>query len=218
MNYTELKTAIGQWINRDDDATVAIIPTWISFFEERARRELRQWLTETVRYQAVNSDLDVNGTFEEVISAALADGVGGVYNAPLDIIDFAEYHRRMANDSSVRQPVTAVYLERDEQDNTYTMKFYPPISANSPISFLAVIGVGVLASLSVGNPSNRLLAVAPSLYLKGALIEGAEFLEHDERIPVWQKEVQDGFDALNLQQVRRQGGSPRPAPLPVVFG
>lgn len=214
-SYAALTAAIERWANRDDIASD--IPDWITFFEERARRELRGWLTETVHYQNINSDVDVGGTFEEVISAAQADGVGGTYNAPLDIIDFAEYHRRMANDSSVRQPVTAVYPERDEQDNTYTLHFYPPVSANSPIANLAVIGIGVLPPLQFAL-TNRLFAVAPSLYLKGALIEGAEFLEHDERIPVWQKEVQDGFDALNLQQQRRQGGSPRPAPLPVVFG
>lgn len=218
MNYTQLKASIANWINRSGDtATEAVIPDWIAFFEERARRELRNWLTDVVRYPTTTADLDVTSVLEEVISVAYNDGVGGVYNAPLDIINFAEFHRRMAADSSARAPVMAVYPERDEQDLTYILRFYPPLPAGSVIS-IAVSGIGVLAPLSDANQVNRLLAVAPSLYLKGALIEGAEFLEHDERIAVWKSEVDEGIKALNLQQERRQGSYPKPVPLPVVFG
>lgn len=43
-----------------------------------------------------------------------------------------------------------------------------------------------LVPISGANPSPVLLLEAPDLYLYGALCEAAPFLEHDERIPVWE--------------------------------
>lgn len=216
--YDELKASIASWANRDDlDAT--IIPDWIAFFEARARRELRDWLTSTVSLTNLTGDTALAATVEEVVSVAYNDGAGGVRNAPLDLLSFEDYHQRMACDSAVRAPVQGVYLDRDEVANTYTLRFYPPVSAASPLAKLAVLAVGVLPSLGASQASNRLLAVAPQLYVKGALVEGAEFLEHDERVPLWMDEVSKGFRALKLQTERkRTGGSPRPAALARVFG
>lgn len=217
-NYTELLDSIADWANRDDlDATV--IPDWVAFFEARARRELRDWLTSTVSLTNLTSDTALAATVEEVLSVAYNDGAGGVRNHPLDLLGFEEYHRLMSCDSSVRAPVQGVYLDRDEVANTYTLRLYPPVSAASPLANLAVLAVGVLPSLSASQPTNRLLAVAPDLYVKGSLIEGAQFLEHDERIPVWEKEVNRTIRQLQLQTERkRMGAHPRPAALPVVFG
>lgn len=215
--YTELLASVAAWSNRDD--ATAVIPDWIAFFEARARRELRDWLTSTVNLTSLTGDTALAATVEEVLSVAYNDGSAGVRNAPLDLIGFEEYHRRLGGDASVRAPVQAVYLDRDEVANTYTLRFYPPISAASPLANLAVLAVGVLPSLGTGQASNRLLVVAPDLYVKGALVEGAEFLEHDERIPVWTREVTAAIRGLQLQMERKRTGShPRPARLPVVFG
>lgn len=217
-NYTELLASVASWANRDDlDATV--IPDWIAFFEARARRELRDWLTSTVSLTNLTGDTALAATVEEVISVAYNDGAAGVLNAPLDLLSFEDYHQRMACDSSVRAPVQGVYLDRDEVADSYTLRFYPPVSAASPLANLAVLAVGVLPSLGASQATNRLLAVAPEAYIKGSLIEGAEYLEHDERIQVWKGEVADIFHGLRLQTERKRTGSyPRPVRLPVVFG
>lgn len=217
-NYTELVTSIASWANRDDlDATV--IPDWIAFFEARARRELRDWLTSTVTLTNLTGDTALATTVEEVLSVAYNDGAGGVYNPPLDLLGFEEYHRRMSCDSSVRTPVQGVYLDRDEVADTYTLRFYPPVDASSPLANLAVLAVGVLPSLGVSQATNRLLARAPDLYVKGALVEGAEFLEHDERVPMWEAFVNKTIKKLQLQTERkRMGASPRPVLLPVRLG
>lgn len=219
-NYTELKASVQNWANRPNEAIItAVIPDWIAFFEARVRRELRQWLTGSVAYANVTADKELGATFEVVTSVAYGDGASGSRNRPLDLIDFGEYHRRMECDSSVGQPIKAVYLDRDEIANTYTLRFYSPVSAAAPISNLVVFGEGVLPSLSGSQPTNRLLAVAPDLYVKGALVEGAQFLKDDDRIGIWAGEVERSIKTLNLlQERRRMGGQPRPAPLPVVFG
>lgn len=217
-NYTELVASVGSWAARDDlDATV--IPDWIAFFEARARRELRDWLTSTITLSNLTGDTALATTVEEVLSVAYNDGAGGVYNQPLDLLGFEEYHRHMSCDSSVRTPVQGVYLDRDEVADTYTLRFYPPVDASSPLANLVVLAVGVLPSLGASQPTNRLLAVAPQAYVKGSLIEGAEYLEHDERIPIWKAEVEGIFRGLRLQTERkRMGASPKPISLPVVFG
>ncbi|HKW13327.1 MAG TPA: hypothetical protein VJS69_02470 [Candidatus Krumholzibacteria bacterium] len=217
--FTELKASIASWANRRDSVVTDAIPDWIAFFEARARRELDSWLTGTVSFTNVTADKEISASVDAVQSVAYGDGAAGVYNHPLDLIDFAEYHRRLSCDASVRQPVQAVYADRDEVANTYTLRFYPPVSASAPITNLTVFGMGVLPSLSGSQPTNRLLAVAPDLYVKGSLVEGAEFLKDDDRIPIWAREVDRSIRALNLlQERRRAGGQPRPAPLPVVFG
>jgi len=59
---------------------------------------------------------------------------------------------------------------------------------------------------------------APDLYLFGALSESAPYLQHDERLPMWEARLQAGVKALRISTERRlYGGAPRPRALARTF-
>lgn len=214
--YAELQAACANWLDRAD--LVSRIPEFIALFEGRARRELREWLTTTVSLTNVTGDSTLAATVESVLGVALNDGAGGAYNHPLDLIGFQDYHDRMGGNPAVRAPVQAVYVEVDEDAETTVLRWYPPVSAASPIDAVSVLAVGYLPSLAV-SATNRLLDVAPDAYLYGSLVEAAEYLAHDERVPRWEQRTAQALAALKLQTERKRfGGQPRPRRLPVVFG
>ena len=59
-----------------------------------------------------------------------------------------------------------------------------------------------LAKLSVSNTTNWLLTQAPDIYLYGALLQAAPYLQNDERIPVWVALYTKGIDDLRLADDR----------------
>lgn len=215
--FTELSAACANWLERGD--LTARIPEFIALAEARFRRELREWLRSSISLTAVTEDYELATTVDAVLGVAYNDGAGGVYNHALDLITWNDYHARMSCDSAVRAPVQAVYVDRDESGDTTTLRFYPPVSAASPIDNLSVNVVGYLPALGAGQASNRLLVVAPDVYLFGALAEAAPYLQHDERLAMFETRAVQGIKALQMQTERKLfGGVPRPAQLPVVFG
>jgi hypothetical protein len=65
---------------------------------------------------------------------------------------------------------------------------------------------------------NDILTEAPDLYLYGALYESAPYLEHDERIPIWEDFFEKGVTELDIKRQREEtNASYRPARLPVFF-
>lgn len=214
--YSELQTACMNWLERPD--LEERVPEFIALFEGRARRELRSWLKTKLSVTNVTGDYTVAATVEAVEGVAYNDGIGGTRNHPLDLISFEDYHARMSVNSAVRSPSLAAYIERDESANTTVIRFYPPCSAASPIANLVLDVVGYLPALSDSATTNRLLSVAPDLYLFGSLAESAPYLSHDERIQTWESRMWEGFKGLKMQTERKQFSGNRPARLPVVFG
>lgn len=215
--YDELKTSVAAWLDRSD--LTAVVPDFIALFEARARRELREWLRTTVTATSVTGDYALGATVDAVLGVAYADGAGGVYNHPLDLLTWTAYHEKLSRDATVRSPVQGVFVDRDEENNTTTLRFYPPVSASSPIDALSIYAVGYLPALSASQATNRLLTVAPDVYLFGSLAEAEPYLQHDERLPMFKAEAEQGIRALQMQTDRKAfGGVPRPKQLPVVFG
>lgn len=215
--YSELQDAVSSWLNRTDVSVR--VPEFIALAEGRLRRELREWLRSSITATNVTGDYVVAATVEAVLGVALNDGAGGTYNHPLDLIPWDEYRNRMASSAAVRAPVQAVYVDRDESGNTTTLRFYPPVSAASPIANLSINVVGYLAALSDAAPTNRLLLTSPDLYLFASLVEAATFLQHDERVPAWEQRLVQSVQALRMETDRKlYGGVPRPRALPIVFG
>lgn len=217
-NYTNLISAVGAWMGDRSDLAVQA-PSFISLAEARLRRELRDWLRTTIVVDDVVGDYELTAEVDAVMSVALNDGAGGVYNAPLNMLNYQDYHAKMACDSTIRQPVRAVYVDRDEVQDTTTLRWYPPVSAASPLAHVSAEVVGYLPSLTDNAPTNRLLIVAPDLYLNATLCEASSYLQHDERVPGFQQRAAEAIKGLQLQTERRvHGGQPRPVKFPVVFG
>lgn len=216
MDYASLQTTIASWLARNDLTTT--IPTLIELAEARFRRELKSWLKTTYENNSIADDLVLPSTVDTVLSVSYNDGPGGTYNHPLDLITETDFQYRMSANPAVSAPARACWVDRDEDQGTTTLHFWPPVSASSPISNLKVSYIKALPSLSDSVTTNALLEEAEDVYLYGALAEAAPFLEHDERLPMWEERVFSGIKGLNIQaQRRRNGGAPRPIRLKRVF-
>jgi hypothetical protein len=170
-NYTELKTAVANWLDRDD--LTDRIPEFIALAEARFNRVLRLRSMEA-KYTA--------NTVAAQRNLALPTG-----------------YIQMRNFQVNTSPLTTLsYVTPEIYDRLWggsrggTPKFYT-ILANE-VSFGPIPGsvmeVEMLFykkfdNLSVTTTTNTLLTDSPDLYLYGSMLEAEPFIMNDERVPLW---------------------------------
>ena len=199
-NYTELKTAVANWLDRDD--LTDRIPEFIALAEARFNRVLRLRSME-VKYTA--------------------DTVAGQRNLALP----ASYIQ-MRNFQVNTSPLTTLsYVTPEIYDRVWggstsgTPKFYTilanevsfgPIPATiMEVEMLFYKKFDNLASATTsGYPDsiNWLLTNAPDIYLYGTMLEAEPFIMNDERGPLWAQALQQGVSDLQEQDNKdRHSGS-----------
>lgn len=169
--YTELKSAVADWLNRDDLA--AVVPTFIALAETSMERALR------TRKMLVRANATIDTQYSAVPS------------------DFLEIRSMKITSSSPIQPMYAQTMEAmDDLDakNPGTgkpvyfcvvgnqIRVHPAPSGNytAELAYYSTIN-----KLSVSVASNWILASHPDAYLYGALLQAAPYLKDDERAGVW---------------------------------
>ena len=169
--YTELKSSIADWLNRDDMTTV--IPTFISLAEAGIERVLR------TRRMLTRSTATIDTQYSAVPA------------------DFLEVRSIKLTSVSTVQPLTFQTIEvLDEMDAENPGGGTPmyfgivgnqirvhPIPAGSYTAELAYYAK--LEKLSDSVSSNWILSSHPDVYLYGALLQAAPYLKDDERTAVW---------------------------------
>lgn len=169
--YTELKSAVADWLNRDDLA--AVVPTFIALAETSMERALR------TRKMLVRANATIDTQYSAVPS------------------DFLEIRSMKITSSSPIQPMYAQTMEAmDDLDakNPGTgkpvyfcvvgnqIRVHPAPSGNytAELAYYSTIN-----KLSASVASNWILASHPDAYLYGALLQAAPYLKDDERAGVW---------------------------------
>lgn len=169
--YTELKTSIGDWLNRSDLTTA--IPDFISLAEAQIERTLRtrQMIVRAnasfdAQYGAVPSD------FLETKSLKLTSTNP---QTPLSFLSIDALDNEAANYTASGKPkffgvVGGQFRIVPTPDSNYTTE----------LTYYAK-----LTKLSSSVASNWLLASSPDIYLYGALLQAAPYLQDDARIQTW---------------------------------
>jgi len=169
--YTELKSSIADWLNRSDLTTV--IPDFISLAEAQIERTLR------TRQMIIRA----NASFDAQYGAVPAD--------------FLEVKSLKLTSTNPITPMT--YLSIDALDNEiakYTASGRPKFFGVVGDQFRIVptpdanyttelIYYAKLTKLSNSVASNWLLTANPDIYLYGALLQAAPYLQDDARIQTW---------------------------------
>ena len=193
-NYTELKTAVANWLDRDD--LTDRIPEFIALAEARFNRVLRLRSMETKE---------------------TASTVAGQRNLALP----ASYIQ-MRNFQVNTSPLTTLsYVTPEIYDRLWggstggTPKFYT-ILANE-VSFGPIPGsvmeVEMLFykkfdNLSGSVATNWLITNAPDIYLYGSMLEAEPFIMNDERVQLWATALERGVSDLQEQDNKdRHSGS-----------
>jgi hypothetical protein len=201
----ELKAAIADWLNRSDLS--ARIDDFIALTDAEIHTRLRRAVSR------INVTLDSDAvalppaTCEEVRAGAIQSTDvwknRPLYGATPEVI----YQRRAQyREAGVPRYVAVVndtlLLDRTpDQDYTAELIVFAPHTA-----------------LTSAQTSNAVLQEAPNIYLYGALKHAAPFLEHDERISLWERLYDDALERLNKKREREEYTmSLTPARLPVSF-
>jgi hypothetical protein len=196
--YSELKASVADWLNRSD--LTSVIADFIALAESKFNRTIRtrdmvQRATATLDSQYTQ----LPGDFLEMINLQL----------------------------NTTTPVKLSFLSNEQADD-YRTAYYAP--SGQP-KYYSIVGqtfevvptpdtdtytaemsyYKTIPALSDGNTSNWLLLKSPSLYLYGALLQSAPYLQEDNRIATWAGLYQNAFDDLMLEEQRSKfsGTTPR---------
>ena len=186
-NYTDLKTMIAETLDRDD--LEAQLDNFIRFAESRHRREIR--IREMIKRAVAPAEeryLSLpNGFLEMKTLRLLTDPVTAVQEVNLDVMN----RTRIETEGKPRFYTVHSEIEFDRKpDREYTAE---------------MIYYAALTPLSAENPTNALLTRLPDVYLYGALIAAAPFLEHDERLAVWSQLYADAREQANAMDRAKAG-------------
>lgn len=188
--YTELKTSIGDWLNRTD--LTSVIPDFISLAEAQIERQLR--------------------TRQMIVRATASFAAGAEYGTVPD--DFLEA-KAVKLDTN---PVTSLTFQTIDALDQLSNTTY--LSSGKPLYFTVVgnqfrllpipdgaytadlVYYAKLSKLSSTNATNWLLTQAPDVYLYGSLLQAAPYLQDDARISVWSSLYAAGLDQLQVADDR----------------
>jgi len=206
VDYATLQNAVGQWLNRSD--LTDQIPAFIQLCEAQLKRKLRRTTVRATTFISTEATA-LPGDAAELRSVRLVSDQPFL-DRPL-VIGTPEFigDRRAELNAVPGRPKYATLVGGQLvvvpiPDQVYQAEVYY---------------FQQLTPLSTTNTTNSVLTEAPDLYLFGALKEAEPFLEHDERIQVWETKYADALtQLLDVRDREEFNASLRPIRLPVVFG
>ena len=188
-NYSELQTAVGNWLNRSDLSSY--IPDFIALGEARIYRELRL------------------RTMETALSSAIASGVVAVPS------DYIELKHAYVDGSPTRALLRADPLFIYERYPTRSSSGKPSYIAREGSNFIfgpypdsayTIKGIyyARLDALSASNTTNWFTANAPGILLFAALCEAEPFLRNDLRVQLWQAKYEMEKEGIEREERNEQ--------------
>ena len=169
--YTDLKTSVASWLNRDD--LTSVIPDFISLAEAGINRDLRHYKM-IERADATLDSRYVQMPTDWIETVRFSITSGNTYRLELVSRDDMLEYRQKTADASGRPRFyanigdTIEVFPTPDADYTMQLQYY----AKTP-------------ALSDSNASNWLLLDAPDVYLYGTLIQSAPYLQDDARTQTW---------------------------------
>ena len=193
-NYTELKTAVANWLDRDD--LTARIPEFIALAEARFNRVLRLRSMEakyTANTVAAQRNLALPASYIQMRNFQ-------VNTSPLTTLSYVtpEIYDRLWGGSTQGTPKFHTILANEVS--------LGPIPAS--VQEVEMLFYKKFDNLSVSTTTNWLITNAPDIYLYGSMLEAEPFIMNDERVPLWAQALQQGISDLQEQDNKdRHSGS-----------
>jgi hypothetical protein len=193
-NYTELKTAVANWLDRDD--LTDRIPEFIALAEARFNRVLRLRSMEvkyTANTVAAQRNLALPTNYIQMRNFQ-------VNTSPLAILSYVtpEIYDRLWGGSTQGTPEFYTILA-DEVS-------LGPIPAS--VQEVEMLFYKKFDNLSGSVATNWMITNAPDIYLYGSMLEAEPFIMNDERVPLWAQALQQGISDLQEQDNKdRHSGS-----------
>ena len=193
-NYTELKTAVANWLDRDD--LTDRIPEFIALAEARFNRVLRIRSMEakyTANTVAAQRNLALPTSYIQMRNFQ-------VNTSPLTTLSYVtpEIYDRLWGGSTQGTPKFYTILA-DEVS-------LGPIPAS--VQEVEMLFYKKFENLSGSVATNWLIINAPDIYLYGSMLEAEPFIMNDERVQLWATALERGVSDLQEQDNKdRHSGS-----------
>lgn len=188
-NYSELQTAVANWLHRSDLGTV--IPDLILFGEKRIFREVR------IR------------DMETALSSTIASGVIAV---PSDYLDL-KFAYVDGNPTQQLQRATAsqVYSQYPLRTSTAKPKYIAREASNFifgpyPDADYTIKGVYYAEPTSIQTSTNAVFTANPDLYLFASLVEAAKYINDQQRLGLWELQYQETKALVQKQEIEYGSG------------
>jgi len=190
--YAELQSSIADWLLRDD--LTSVIPTFISLAEAKFNRRIRDYrMVKRATAEVDTAYFSIPSDWQENIRFQLN-------TSPITTLEYvtpdqAAEEKRLYNSSGRPAFFTMI-------GDQFQIVPAPDSTYDAELTYYAKIPV-----LSSGNTSNWLLEKAPDIYLYGALMEAAPYLDDDARIQVWGGLLEQSMNAIQIESDRAKTGS-----------
>jgi len=191
--YAELKTAIANWLNRDD--LTSSIPDFIYLAEESMALNMRHWRMENRATATLDSQYEaLPARFIAPIRLSLTQG----------------------NTFELKQISQSQLLDRRSQAaNTSGRPQYYALTQGEIEVFptpdagytLEIVYYEKAPTLSDSTTTNWILDNYPSVYLYGSMLHTAPFLKDDARLQIWASLYQQGVASINGDEEKAKFGA-----------
>jgi hypothetical protein len=188
-SYATLQTSIGDWLNRADLS--AVIPDFIALSEAQFNRNIRH------RKMVERATATLDTEYSAVPSDWLETIRYQINSNPISVMEFVSPDQAAMMKmkySSSGQPM--FYTQIGQQFQVIPV----PDSGSAYTGELTYYAK--IPALSSTNASNWLLGDAPDLYLYGALLQSAPYLQDDQRIATWGGLYERLLSDLNVSDQR----------------
>ena len=195
MTYDSLTSTVLQYLERQDAAVVAAIPTFITLCEFEIAQEIKTLGQLTVANSTVTPDeptLAKPARWRKTVSMSINNGTTMV---PVFLRKF-EYLK------NYWPTVTDTGLPKYYADTDYEHWYLAP-TPDQAYTF-EVLYYERIAPLSSTNQTNWLTQYAPNAMLYGTLLQAMPFLKNDARA-IFQQKYTEAITALKTEDVARVG-------------
>lgn len=225
QTYADLQSAVANWLNRSD--LTSVIPDLIALGEARLRRN-QQWFRQLYSQTAAGGGNPLTITAQPQVLPDTVRRIDNLWASTAlwqqeieirPISAWRDLQAKYTNTSGI--PTDAVFIPMMDtflESTGPLLYLWPPPDFTAGASPFAVdfTYIADVAPISTAVPT--LFTRHPDLYLYAALAESAPFLQHDERIPVWETRYAQIVKEINLERDRAEFGGTATPRLPQVFG
>lgn len=188
--YTGLKSAIADWLLRDD--LTSVIPTFIALAEADISRKMRHWQQEKKVRTSMDEEYEfLPDDWLQTISLRHSDGTE---IRQVGVTEMAELKATARSGKPAYYRVEAGRLE-----------VYPTPNAGYDVD---LVYYARIEALSDAASTNWLLTNHPDILLYGSLLQSAPYLNDDQRVSVWGSLYAAALQSVQLDSEAAQFSGP----------
>lgn len=188
--YSELKSAIADWLNRDD--LTSVIPSFIELAEAELTRNLRH------RKMIARADATINSEYTQTPTDWFQTQTLILETDPVTTLEYLTpeaLNAKRAASTANGKPLFYTMIGTEIQ-------VYPVPSGDYTAE---MVYYSKIPSLSDSETTNWLLTLAPDIYLYGSLMQSAPYLQDDNRLSVWNALYQKKIEDIYISDQRTTG-------------